>query len=66
VNLDGLREIFAFIKTPGHAVWEGMREVEPGTVMTVGANGIHEQVYCMRWPCSTTPRKSWRTPHTVF
>jgi asparagine synthase (glutamine-hydrolysing) len=45
VNLDGLRELFAFIKTPGHAVWEGMREVEPATVVTVGANGIREQVY---------------------
>jgi asparagine synthase (glutamine-hydrolysing) len=45
VNLDGLRELFAHVKTPGHAVWEGMREVEPGTVVTVGANGIREQVY---------------------
>ena len=45
VNLDGLREIFAFIKTPGQAVWEGMREVEPGTVVTVGVNGLRERVY---------------------
>jgi hypothetical protein len=30
---------------PGHAVWEGMREVEPGTVMTVGANSVRAQVY---------------------
>ena len=34
VDLDGLRELFAFVKTPGHAVWDGMREVEPGTVVT--------------------------------
>jgi asparagine synthase (glutamine-hydrolysing) len=25
VTLDGLRELFTFIKTPGQAVWEGMR-----------------------------------------
>ena len=37
VTLDGLRELFAFVKTPGHAIWEGMREVEPGTVVTVDA-----------------------------
>jgi asparagine synthase (glutamine-hydrolysing) len=45
VTLDGLRELFAFVKTPGHAVWEGMREVEPGTVVTVGRNGIRTHVY---------------------
>src|SRR5882757_541127 len=39
VTLDGLRELFAFVKTPGHAIWEGMREVEPGTVVTVNAQG---------------------------
>ena len=26
-TLDGLRELLAFVKTPGHAVWDGMREV---------------------------------------
>ncbi|MCQ4079067.1 asparagine synthase (glutamine-hydrolyzing) [Streptomyces sp. RB6PN25] len=45
VTLDGLRELFAFVKTPGHAVWEGMREVEPGTVVTVGRSGIRTHVY---------------------
>ncbi|GLY70629.1 asparagine synthase (glutamine-hydrolyzing) [Amycolatopsis taiwanensis] len=45
VTLDGIRELFAFIKTPGHAIWEGMREVVPGTVVTVDANGLHEHVY---------------------
>ncbi|HVV18557.1 MAG TPA: asparagine synthetase B, partial [Pseudonocardiaceae bacterium] len=33
VGLDGLRELFGFGKTPGNAVWEGMREVVPGTVV---------------------------------
>jgi asparagine synthase (glutamine-hydrolysing) len=45
VSLDGLRELFAFVKTPGHAVWDGMHEVEPGTVVTVGRNGIRTHVY---------------------
>jgi asparagine synthase (glutamine-hydrolysing) len=45
VTLDGLRELFAFVKTPGHAVWEGMREVEPGTVVTVGARGLRTSRY---------------------
>jgi asparagine synthase (glutamine-hydrolysing) len=45
VTLDGIRELFAFVKTPGHAVWEGMREVEPGTVVTVGTNGARTTRY---------------------
>ncbi|GAA5157154.1 asparagine synthase (glutamine-hydrolyzing) [Pseudonocardia eucalypti] len=45
VGLDGMRELFAFIKTPGHAVWEGMREVEPGTVVSVTAQGIRTSRY---------------------
>ncbi|WP_031468880.1 asparagine synthase (glutamine-hydrolyzing) [Sciscionella sediminilitoris] len=45
VTLDGIREMFAFIKTPGHAIWDGMREVEPGTVVTVAKGGIREHVY---------------------
>ncbi|WP_405561317.1 asparagine synthase (glutamine-hydrolyzing) [Streptomyces canus] len=45
VTVDGFRELFAFIKTPGHAVWEGMREVEPGTVVTVRATGIRTTRY---------------------
>ncbi|MEV4974712.1 asparagine synthase (glutamine-hydrolyzing) [Streptomyces scopuliridis] len=45
VTIDGFRELFAFIKTPGHAVWEGMREVEPGTVVTVSFTGIRTTRY---------------------
>ena len=45
VTLDGLRELFAFIKTPGHAVWEGMREVEPGTIVTVSSSGLRTTRY---------------------
>lgn len=52
VGLDGLRELFAFVKTPGHAVWEGMHEVEPGTVVTVDRSGLRRHVY---WELETRP-----------
>ncbi|WP_405885036.1 asparagine synthase (glutamine-hydrolyzing) [Streptomyces sp. NBC_01136] len=45
VRLDGLRELFTLVKTPGHAVWDGMREVEPGTVVTVDRSGVSRHVY---------------------
>jgi asparagine synthase (glutamine-hydrolysing) len=45
VDLDGMRELIAFTKTPGNAVWSGMREVEPGTVVTAGRNGVSEHRY---------------------
>ncbi|HWC82244.1 MAG TPA: asparagine synthase (glutamine-hydrolyzing) [Pseudonocardiaceae bacterium] len=45
VALDGLRELFSFSKTPGHAFWDGMHEVQPGTVVTVDHNGVREHVY---------------------
>ncbi|MEU5376264.1 asparagine synthase (glutamine-hydrolyzing) [Streptomyces sp. NPDC005968] len=45
VGLDGLRELFAMVKTPGHAVWDGMREVEPGTVVTLDRQGLSRRVY---------------------
>jgi len=52
VRLDGLRELFTMIKTPGHAVWDGMREVEPGTVVTVDRTGLRRRVY---WELETRP-----------
>ncbi|MFJ3334590.1 asparagine synthase (glutamine-hydrolyzing) [Streptomyces sp. NPDC086766] len=52
VRLDGLRELFTFVKTPGHAVWDGMREVEPGTVVTVDRTGVHTRAY---WRLETRP-----------
>ncbi|MFJ8825008.1 asparagine synthase (glutamine-hydrolyzing) [Streptomyces sp. NPDC102467] len=45
VTLDGLRELFTFVKTPGHAVWDGMHEVEPGTVVTVDRSGLRSHAY---------------------
>ncbi|MEU0566003.1 asparagine synthase (glutamine-hydrolyzing) [Nonomuraea sp. NPDC005983] len=52
VTLDGLRETFAFVKAPGHAIWQGMREVEPGTVVTISPQGIRSRVY---WSLQTRP-----------
>ena len=40
MTLDGMRELLGMFKTPGHAMWDGMREVEPGTVVTVGRDGL--------------------------
>ncbi|MZD07077.1 asparagine synthase (glutamine-hydrolyzing) [Streptomyces sp. SID5785] len=45
VTLDGLRELFTMVKTPGHAVWDGMHEVEPGTVVTVDRSGLRRHAY---------------------
>jgi asparagine synthase (glutamine-hydrolysing) len=52
LDADGLRELFAFVKTPGHAVWAGMREIEPGTIVTVDAAGVRERRY---WRLETRP-----------
>jgi asparagine synthase (glutamine-hydrolysing) len=57
VDADGLREMFAFVKTPGQAVWAGMREVEPGTIVTVDADGIGERRY---WRLETRPHRDGR------
>ncbi|HEY0486130.1 MAG TPA: asparagine synthase (glutamine-hydrolyzing) [Mycobacteriales bacterium] len=45
VDLAGMREMFGVAKTPGQAIWSGMREVLPGTVVTVDRNGTHERTY---------------------
>ncbi len=52
VDADGLREILGFIMTPRHAVWSGMTEVRPGTVVTVDVDGITERTY---WRLETRP-----------
>lgn len=45
VGRDGLREIFSFAKTPGFAIWEGMRELKPGHVAVLDRNGLREHAY---------------------
>ena len=45
VDIDGLREMMVQVKTPKHAIWKGMREVEPGSIVTVDEHGLHERTY---------------------
>jgi len=45
VTLDAVRELFAFAKTPGHAIWEGMRELRPGHLAVVDQTGLRETRY---------------------
>ncbi|WP_194819386.1 asparagine synthase (glutamine-hydrolyzing) [Nocardia sp. XZ_19_385] len=45
VGMDGLRELFTLITDPATAVWHGMRQVEPGTVVTVDRDGLRESRY---------------------
>ncbi|MFF3733135.1 asparagine synthase (glutamine-hydrolyzing) [Streptomyces sp. NPDC002476] len=52
VDADGLREWLAFVMTPRHAIWSGIRQVEPGTVVTVDAAGMREHTY---WRLETRP-----------
>jgi asparagine synthase (glutamine-hydrolysing) len=52
VDADGLRELFAFVKTPGHAIWSGMRELKPGTLAVVDDGGVRERRY---WSLETRP-----------
>jgi asparagine synthase (glutamine-hydrolysing) len=61
VDLDGLREMIAFTKRPGHAVWSGLCEVEPGTVVTLDPSGVHTRTY---WRLETRPHHDSR-PDTV-
>lgn len=45
VGEDGLRELFAFVKTPGRAVWENMRELPPGHLAVVDRSGLRQRAY---------------------
>ncbi|WJV51042.1 asparagine synthase (glutamine-hydrolyzing) [Streptomyces flavofungini] len=45
VDHDGLREIFLGVKTPGAAVWRGMRELRPGCLATADRRGVREHTY---------------------
>ncbi|WP_424216889.1 asparagine synthase (glutamine-hydrolyzing) (plasmid) [Streptomyces sp. BI20] len=57
VTADGLRELFTMVKTPGHAVWDGMREVEPGTLVTVDRTGSRVRRY---WALESRPHEDDR------
>ncbi|MGI8665819.1 MAG: asparagine synthase (glutamine-hydrolyzing) [Jatrophihabitans sp.] len=52
VDTDGLRELFSYAFTPGHATWSDIQQVEPGTVVTVDAAGLRQRTY---WRLETRP-----------
>jgi asparagine synthase (glutamine-hydrolysing) len=45
VDGDGLRELLSLAKTPGEAVWRGMREVRPGEVVLIRREGWSSRRY---------------------
>ncbi|WP_406451068.1 asparagine synthase (glutamine-hydrolyzing) [Streptomyces sp. NBC_00876] len=57
VGLDGLRELFAGAKTPGAAVWEGMREVLPGEIIVLDRGGLRRHTY---WQLRSEPHTDSR------
>ncbi len=52
VDAEGLREVFSIVKTPGHAVFRGMHEVRPGTVLRYRRDGLTERRY---WTLTSRP-----------
>ncbi|TJZ59245.1 asparagine synthase (glutamine-hydrolyzing) [Streptomyces piniterrae] len=45
VDHDGLREIMLGVKTPGAAIWRGMRELHPGSLVIADRGGVRETTY---------------------
>jgi len=45
VDNDGLRELLTTVKTPGHGIYQGMREVRPGEIVRIDASGLHARRY---------------------
>ncbi|WP_378734143.1 asparagine synthase (glutamine-hydrolyzing) [Nocardia brasiliensis] len=45
IGLAGLRELFVTIARPDLAIWEGMQQVPPGALVTVGREGIRTNPY---------------------
>lgn len=45
VDTDGLRELLSLAKTPGEAVWRGMRELRPGAIVRFRREGWTSRRY---------------------
>ncbi|WP_345409740.1 asparagine synthase (glutamine-hydrolyzing) [Nonomuraea salmonea] len=45
LEMDGLRELLAFVKTPEHGILSGLYEVRPGQVVRVSRDGIVKRRY---------------------
>lgn len=54
VDADGFRELFAVTKAPGWSMWKHIREVEPGTVVTVSRDGCATRTY---WSLPAHPHR---------
>ncbi len=52
VDEEGLRELLSFCKTPGHAIFRGMREVRPGHLVRIQRGSVREQAY---WKLESRP-----------
>lgn len=51
VGLEGLRFLLAPMRAPGHTLWRGMIEVEPGSTVTADPGGVRTRRY---WNLETT------------
>src|SRR5262249_21257011 len=45
ISDDDLLELLTMVKTPGHAIFDGMHEVEPGHVVRVSRDGVTDRRY---------------------
>lgn len=45
LDLDGMRELLAHVKTPGHGIYRGLHEVRPGSWVRVRREGIDVHRY---------------------
>jgi asparagine synthase (glutamine-hydrolysing) len=60
-DADGLREILDMVKTPEHSSYVGMREVRPGQLVRVNANGLLTRQY---WALEARPHTD-TLPETI-
>ncbi|MFD9790443.1 asparagine synthase (glutamine-hydrolyzing) [Streptomyces sp. NPDC059070] len=52
VDAEGLREVFGLTMTPEHAVFRGMYEVRPGSMVRISRNGLRKTRY---WQLESRP-----------
>jgi asparagine synthase (glutamine-hydrolysing) len=52
VDADGLRHAYALLFDTGPTVWSGVREVQPGGIVTFDRSGLRESLY---WQLTTHP-----------
>jgi asparagine synthase (glutamine-hydrolysing) len=45
IDIDGMREVLAFVKNPGQAVYRDLHELRPGCLLRIGRDGLHVRQY---------------------